>query len=97
MVERVECSDGLTPNVRWMGRQIRNQLQRRWFTAAETAAYFGLSAKTLYSLAARGRPPGGAVLRLGRQLRFDITAIEQGSKLLGVSNGFPSDPVNNDI
>ena len=63
-----------------MGRQIKNQPKRRWFTAAETAAYFGLSVTTLYSLAARGRLPGGAVLRLGRQLRFDIAAIEQGAK-----------------
>jgi len=72
-----------------MAKRIKSQSQRRWFTAAETADYFGLSAKTLYSLVARGRLPEGAVLRLGRQLRFDITAIEQGSKLLGVSNGFP--------
>jgi predicted DNA-binding transcriptional regulator AlpA len=60
-----------------MARQMKNHPQRRWFTAAETAAYFGLSAKTLYSLAARGRLPKGAVLRLGWQLRFDIAAIEQ--------------------
>lgn len=63
-----------------MGRQMKNQPQRRWFTAAETAAYFGLSVKTLYSLAARGRLTKGAVLRLGRQLRFDIAAIEQGAR-----------------
>jgi hypothetical protein len=35
--------------------RIKNQPQRRWFTAAETGAYFALPAKTLYSLATRGR------------------------------------------
>jgi hypothetical protein len=58
----------------------KDQPRRRWFTAAETSAYFGLPAKTLYCLAARGQLPKGAVLRLGRQLRFDIVAIEQGAK-----------------
>jgi len=59
---------------------MKNQPQRRWFTVAETAAYFGLPAKTLYSLTARGRLPKGAVLRLDRQLRFNIAAIEQDAK-----------------
>jgi hypothetical protein len=72
-----------------MANRIKSQSQRRWFTVAETAGYFGLSQKTLNSLAARGRLPKGAVLRLGRQLRFDVAAIERGSGLLGVGDGFP--------
>jgi hypothetical protein len=66
----------MTPDTKLRPQSCR----RRWFTAAETPAYFGLPAKTLYSLVARGRLPEGAVLRLGRQLRFDIMAIEQGAK-----------------
>lgn len=51
---------------------------RSWRSIAEAAAYFSLrSPKTLYSLAARGRLPEGAVLRIGRQIRINVTAIEQ--------------------
>jgi len=54
---------------------------RRWYTIAEAAAHFGLARKTVYSLAARGRLPKGAVLRIGRQLRVDIAAIENGAAI----------------
>jgi len=50
----------------------------RWLTIREAAVYFSISAKTLYSLAARGRLPEGSVLRLGRQIRFDVERIEAG-------------------
>lgn len=49
---------------------------RRWLTIAEASSYFEISKKTLYSLAARGRLPKGAVLRLGRQIRINIEVIE---------------------
>lgn len=50
---------------------------RSWRSIAETCEYFGLkSPKTLYSLAARGRLPEGAVLRLGRQIRVNVEMIE---------------------
>ncbi len=42
----------------------------------EAADHFSIRKKTLYSLAARGRLPKGAVLRLGRQIRINIEAIE---------------------
>ena len=55
--------------------------ERRWFSAAETIKYFGLkSAKTLYSQAARKQLPPGSVLRIGKQLRFDLRAIEASNK-----------------
>jgi len=62
---------------------------RRWFSIAETAAYFGLkSPKTLYSLGARGRLPEGSVLRLGRQVRLNIALIEaQGTLSTGRLKG----------
>jgi len=50
--------------------------ERRWLTIREAAEYFSISAKTLYSLAARSRLPAGSTLRLGRQIRFDIQTIE---------------------
>ena len=50
--------------------------KRRWLTIAEASSHFAISKKTLYSLAARGRFPKGAVLRLGRQIRINATAIE---------------------
>jgi len=54
--------------------------ERRWFTIREAAEYFSLPKKTLYSLAARDRLPEGSVLRLGRQLRFDVEKIEKGKQ-----------------
>jgi len=50
--------------------------RRRWLTIAEAAEYFLISGKTLYSLAARGRLPASSVLRLGRQIRIDVSIIE---------------------
>ena len=55
--------------------------RRRWSTVKEAAAHFQMPRRTLYSLVARGRLPAGSVLRLGRQLRFDITAIEAGANV----------------
>jgi excisionase family DNA binding protein len=63
-----------------------NLQQRRWFTIAEAGEYFQLPKGTLYSLANRGRLPDGAVLRLGRQLRIDIRAIEEERKNLASSS-----------
>jgi len=51
---------------------------RRWLTIAEASEYFALSRKTLYSLAARGRLPANSVLRLGRQIRINVKAVEAG-------------------
>lgn len=50
---------------------------RRWFSIPEAAKYFDIKAKTLYSLAARGLLPAGAVLRLGRQVRISVEVIEK--------------------
>lgn len=53
---------------------------RSWYSVRETCQYFNLkSPKSLYSLAARGQLPEGSVLRLGRQLRFNIAVIEAGA------------------
>jgi len=57
---------------------MKEQPSRRWVPIKEAAAYFSISAKTLYSLAARKRLPEGSVLRLGRQIRFDVKRIEEG-------------------
>lgn len=54
---------------------------RRWFTAAELSAYFSKPKKSFYSLAARNLLPVGSVIKLGRELRFDIAAIEAGAAL----------------
>jgi excisionase family DNA binding protein len=49
---------------------------KRWYSIAEAAAYFSIKKQTLYALAARGRLPKGSVLRLGRQIRIDVSAVE---------------------
>jgi excisionase family DNA binding protein len=49
---------------------------RKWLTIGEAADHFKISAKTLYSLVGRGRLPKGSVLRLGRQIRIDVAAVE---------------------
>jgi len=51
-------------------------MEKKWFTVAETAEYFSMKPKTLYSLIARKMIPNDAVLRLGRQIRLDIKKIE---------------------
>ena len=51
---------------------------RRWYSARELGAALSIKPKTLFSLAARGRLPKGSVIRLGKQLRFDLAAIENG-------------------
>lgn len=51
-------------------------MERKWFSIPEAAQYFDMKAKTLYSLAARGYLPQGAILRLGRAIRIDVKAIE---------------------
>ena len=51
--------------------------RRSWRSISDAARYFGLkSPKTLYSLVARGRLPENAVLRIGRQIRISVEAIE---------------------
>jgi len=54
--------------------------ERRWYSIREAAEYFNISVKTLYSLAARGRLPEGAILRIGRGIRIDVRAIEEAAK-----------------
>ena len=61
--------------------------ERRWFTAAEASAYFSKPAKSFYSLAARKLLPPGSVIKLGRELRFDIAAIEAGAVVSGRGKG----------
>jgi len=51
-------------------------MTRRWFSAKETGVIFDIAPKTLLSLASRHRLPPGSVLRLGRQVRFDVKKIE---------------------
>ena len=53
-----------------------NSLRRRWVSVKDASEYLSLNPKTLYSLAARGLLPPGAVLKLGRTVRIDISAIE---------------------
>jgi hypothetical protein len=55
---------------------------RRWCSVRDASLYFDLkSPKTLYSLAARNRLPAGSVLRIGRQIRLDVAAIEASAEL----------------
>ena len=57
---------------------------RRWLSIKEVAQYFGLkSPKTLYMLVGKGKLPTGSVLRIGRQIRVDIAAIEAGAAIKG--------------
>ncbi len=51
-------------------------MEKKWFNAREAGQIFDIPAKTMLSLAARGRLPKGTVLRLGRQVRFDVKMIE---------------------
>jgi hypothetical protein len=48
----------------------------KWMSAKAAGEYFDLKPKTLLSLAARGRIPKQGILRLGRQLRFNVMVIE---------------------
>ena len=50
--------------------------ERRWLRAREAGEIFDIPAKTMLSLAARGRFPKGSVLYIGRQVRFDVKMIE---------------------
>jgi len=52
--------------------------ERCWYSIPEAAEYFNMKAKTLYSLAARGRLPAEAVLKLGRSIRLNVAVIERG-------------------
>jgi len=62
--------------------------ERVWYSVEEATSFFGLkSAKTLYSLAARNRLPGGSVLRIGRQIRLNIPMIEAGAALSNRGRG----------
>jgi hypothetical protein len=61
---------------------------RRWYSISAAAEYFGLkSPKTLYSLIGRDRLPKGAVLRIGRQIRLNVAAIEADATLSGHGKG----------
>jgi excisionase family DNA binding protein len=53
-----------------------NESSRRWLNIQEASQYFGIPAKSLYSLVARGRLPAGAVLRIGRAIRISAQIIE---------------------
>jgi len=53
---------------------------RKWLSVAQAADhYFSISRKTLYSLISRGMLPEGSVIRLGRQIRINVSAVEVGS------------------
>ena len=56
---------------------------RRWSTITEAAEYFTISKKTLYSLIGRNRLPSGSVLRIGRQIRIDVSKVEQAAEGIG--------------
>jgi len=49
---------------------------RRWLSIRQAAEYFQLAPKTMYSLCGRGRLPEGSFLKIGRQLRIDVSKIE---------------------
>jgi hypothetical protein len=51
-------------------------MERRWVSVREASAYFDLPPATLYSLIGRRRLPVGAVLRLGRALRINVSVLE---------------------
>jgi excisionase family DNA binding protein len=54
---------------------------KRWLTIREAAAFFSIPPRTLYSLIGRGLLPAGGVLRLGRQIRINVEAIEASAAL----------------
>jgi hypothetical protein len=56
---------------------------RRWLSIRQAAEYFQLAPKTMYSLCGRNRLPEGSILRIGRQLRLDVSKIEAGAALHG--------------
>ncbi|MBN2241148.1 MAG: helix-turn-helix domain-containing protein [Acidobacteria bacterium] len=58
---------------------------RRWLTVRQAGELFQVSPKTLFSLIGRGRLPAEAVLRIGRQIRLDVAALEAG--LVGKPKG----------
>jgi excisionase family DNA binding protein len=62
-------------------------MEKTWRSIAAAAQYFGLKSATLYSLIGRGRLPAGAVLRIGRQIRLNVAAIEAGMMLSGHGKG----------
>jgi hypothetical protein len=51
--------------------------ERKWVSCREAGEFFGIPAKTFYSLVARGRLPAGSVLKIGRAIRINISVIEQ--------------------
>jgi hypothetical protein len=51
---------------------------RKWVAVDVAAEWFSIPQKTLYSLAARGRLPDGSIIKLGRAIRFNLAAIEDG-------------------
>jgi len=57
-----------------------NPSKRHWLTIAEAADHFAISRKTLYSLIGRDRLPAGSVLKIGRQIRINAVAIEEGAE-----------------
>jgi len=54
-----------------------NSSRRKWVSVKDASEYLSLNPKTLYSLAARGLLPPGAVLKLGRSIRINLSAIEE--------------------
>jgi len=61
-------------------------MTKRFLTPRETSEYLTLNLKTIYSLAARGLLP---VVRFGRQLRVDLTRLNQ-----YIDTQCPAVPVN---
>jgi excisionase family DNA binding protein len=50
---------------------------KRWLSAAEAAAYVGVSQRALYQRVRRGRIPSDAVHHSGRRLLLDRLALDQ--------------------
>ena len=59
-------------------------MTKRFLTPAEASEYLTLKVKTVYSLAARGKLP---VVRFGRQLRIDLTRLDEWVDREILSNG----------
>ena len=59
------------------GNRTEGMKMGRWVDVKCAAEYFSIKPKTLYSLAARGLLPDGAVIRLGRSLRINPEKVEE--------------------
>lgn len=59
-----------------MSALLENRLGQRLFTVEELSRYAGLPKSTIYTWLCLKRFPSGAVVRLGRAVRFDRLVVD---------------------